>query len=92
MTTYRNVSYDIIKELKILNSKASLWQAGLQMQGGDCMVITRQTVTTITEKVSIRIDESKATVFLNDEKETEAVETVIKAAERALNLNSKKQG
>lgn len=56
------------------------------------MVITRQTVTTITEKVSIRIDKSKATVFLNDEKETEAVETVIKAAERALNLNSKKQG
>jgi len=53
------------------------------------MIITKEKVTTTTEKISVRLDESRASVILDKEKETEAIAAIIEAAEKALNLNSK---
>ena len=60
----------------------------IQREGGDRMIISREKVTTTTEKISIRLDDSKALILLDKEKETEAISAIIEAAERALNLNS----
>ena len=48
-------------------------------------------VTTTTEKITVRIEDSKAVVLLDKEKETEVISEVLSAAEKVLNLNSKKQ-
>ena len=48
-------------------------------------------VTTTTEKITVRIEDSKALVLLDKEKETEVISEVLKAAEKVLNLNSQKQ-
>ena len=53
------------------------------------MTVTK--VTTTTEKITVRIEDSKALVLLNKEKETEAISEVIEAAEKVLNLNARKQ-
>lgn len=51
------------------------------------MIITKE-ITTV-EKISVRIDESRASVLLDEEKEIEEVSKVLKAADEILNLNSK---
>ena len=63
----------------------------VQREGGDRVIITRELVTTTTEKISVRLDDSRALVILDKEKETEAIAAIIEAAEKALNLNSKQE-
>lgn len=53
------------------------------------MIITKEITTTTTEKISVRIDESRASVILDKEKETEVVSEVLKAADEIFNLDSK---
>lgn len=54
------------------------------------MIVTK--VTTTTEKITVRIEDSKALVLLEDkEKETEVISKVLEATEKALNLNSKQE-
>ena len=53
------------------------------------MIVTK--VTTTTEKITVRIEDSKALVLLDEEKETEVISEVLAAAENALNLNARKQ-
>ncbi len=48
-------------------------------------------VTTTTEKNTVRTEDSKASVLLDKEKETEVISEVLSAADNALNLNSQKQ-
>lgn len=55
------------------------------------MIVTKETTTTTTEKISVRIEDSKALVLLDKEKETEVVSEVLKAADMILNLNSKQK-
>lgn len=55
------------------------------------LIITKEITTTTTEKISVRIDDSRATILLDKEKETEAVSEVLKAADTILNLNSKQE-
>lgn len=54
------------------------------------MIITKEVVTTTTEKISVRIDDSRASVLLDKEKETELITAILEAAEEKLNLNTRK--
>lgn len=53
------------------------------------MLLSIEKVKITTEKISARLDKSRASVILDKEKEIEAIAAVIEAAEKALNLNSK---
>ena len=57
-------------------------------KGGEIVIVTK--VTTTTEKITVRIEDSKALVLLDKEKETEVISEVLEAAENALNLNARK--
>ncbi len=53
------------------------------------MQITKESITTKAERIAVRIEDSKANVILDKEKETEAIAAIDKAAGKAISLNSK---
>lgn len=55
------------------------------------MIVTKKTTTTTTEAVTVRIEDRKALVLLDKEKETEVISEILAAADEALNLNSKQE-
>ena len=55
------------------------------------MLISKEITTTTTEKITIRVEESKALVILGKEKETEAIREFLKAADTLVSLNSKQK-
>lgn len=56
------------------------------------MIITKEIVTTKVEKITVRIEDSKAKVILDKKNETEAINAILEAAEKAVGLNSKCDG
>lgn len=55
------------------------------------MLISKETTTTTTEKITVRVEESKALVLLDKEKETEAIRELLKVADTLVSLNSKQK-
>ena len=56
------------------------------------MIITKEIVTTKVEKITVRIEDSKAEVILDKKNETDAISAILQAAEKTVSLNSKCDG
>ena len=68
-----------------------MWQAEQIRKGGSHLLISKEITTRTTEKITVRVEESKALVLLDKEKETEAIRELLKAADTLVSLNSKQK-